>query len=155
MLPHKHLAISTAIGAVAWWHLGTPNALGVALAAGVLPDLDHAVDYAYYHWRGEHRLILPLHGYEYAIVAAALAFAQQDPIIGVATISYLIHLLADQAENRTKRLGYSLLYRAWYGFRLSRISTVPEAAARGREDDLQMLRRLPQRFGLGSKKSSP
>lgn len=152
MLPHKHVAISTLVGAVAWWQFGSPTALGVALASGVLPDLDHAVDYAYYHWRGEHRLILPLHGYEYAIAAAALAWVQQNPIVGVAAVSYLIHLLADQTENSTKRLGYSLLFRAWHSFRLDRISTVPEAAARGREDDLRMLRKLPQRLGLGRTK---
>jgi hypothetical protein len=152
MLPHKHVAISTLVGAVAWWQLGTPAALGAALATGVLPDLDHAVDYAVYHWRREHRLILPLHGYEYALVGATLALVWQAPLIGVATLSYLIHLLADQAENRTKGLGYSLLFRVWHRFRLDRISTVPEAAARGREDDLRMLRRLPQRIGWGQKK---
>jgi len=47
MLPHKHVAISTAIGAVAWWQMQTPAAMGVAIAAGVLPDLDHIVDYAF------------------------------------------------------------------------------------------------------------
>jgi hypothetical protein len=151
MLPHKHVAISTIVGAVAWWQLGTPAALGAALVTGVLPDLDHAVDYAYYHWHGEHRLILPLHGYEYAIAGAALALGGEAPLVGVAALSYFIHLLADQAENRTKRLGYSLLFRAWHRFRLDRISTVPEDAARGREDDLRMLRKLPQRLGWGEK----
>lgn len=148
MLPHKHLAISAVIGAVGWWQTGSPIALGAGLAAGVLPDLDHAVDYAYYYWRREHYLIMPLHGYEYAIAAAAIAFARHDLIIGVAAISYFLHLLADQTENRTKWLGYSLLFRAFHRFRLHQISTMPEAAARGREDDLQMLTKLAKRFAI-------
>lgn len=148
MLPHKHLAISTAIGALAWWQLQTPAALGAALAGGVLPDLDHVVDYAYYYWRGAHRLILPLHGYEYAVVAGLFALLQQEPLLGVAAAAYLIHLLADQAENRTKRLGYSLLYRATQHFRLEQISTVPVDAVRGREADLEMLANLGKRLGV-------
>lgn len=148
MLPHKHLALSTAIGAVAWWQLQTPWAMGAALAGGVLPDVDHAVDYAYYYWRRSHRLIMPLHGYEYAIFGGVVAVAQKEPLLGIAAASYLIHLFADQAENRTKPLGYSLLYRAWQRFRLDRISTVPVDAARGREDDLRMLQKLGRRFGL-------
>lgn len=149
MLPHKHLAISTLIGAVAWWQMQTPAAMGAALVAGVLPDLDHAVDYAYYHWSGSHRLILPLHGYEYAVVAGLLALQQKEPLLGIAAVSYLVHLFADQTENRTKALGYSILYRASQRFRLDRISTVPEDAARGREDDLRMLAKLCKRFGFG------
>jgi hypothetical protein len=148
MLPHKHLAISIAVGAAAWWHLQTPAAMGAALVGGVLPDLDHAVDYAYYHWRGKHRLILPLHGYEYAVIAGLVALLRKEPLLGVAAAAYLIHLFADQAENRTKVLGYSVLYRAYQRFQLERISTVPEDAARGREDDFQMLARLFKRLGL-------
>lgn len=148
MLPHKHLAISAAFGAAAWWQTQSPWAMGVAVAAGVLPDLDHAVDYAYYYWKRNHRLILPLHGYEYAAIGGLLAFTQKEPLLGIAATSYLIHLMADQAENQTKRLGYSLLYRASKNFRLDRISTVPEDAARGREDDLQMLLKMAKRIGL-------
>ena len=148
MLPHKHLAISMVIGAAAWWQMQTPTAMGAALVGGVLPDLDHAVDYAYYHWRGTHRLILPLHGYEYAVIAGVTALLRKEPLLGIAAASYLLHVFADQAENRTKVLGYSLLYRAVQRFQLERISTVPEDAARGREDDLQMLANLLKRLGV-------
>lgn len=142
MLPHKHLAISTAIGAAGWWSTGLWQSGAAALAAGVLPDLDHAVDYIYYYFWREHRLFLPLHGYEYGVIGALLALRYQSPVLWVAVFSYFVHLLADQQENRTRIGGYSLLYRAWHRFRLDRISTMPEAAARGRMDDLQMLNQL-------------
>ncbi|MEZ4869896.1 MAG: hypothetical protein R3C14_51695 [Caldilineaceae bacterium] len=146
MLPHKHVLISAAVGAVGWWGTGTPAAGLAALATGVLPDLDHLIDYSYYYWRGDHRIILPLHGYEYAVCGAIVALRNSDQILGVAVFSYLVHLLADQAENRTKLWGYSLSFRLWQRFRLDHISTVPEAAVRGRDDDLAMLKGLLQRW---------
>jgi hypothetical protein len=57
-----------------------------------------------------------------------------------------VHLLADQMENHTHRLGYSLLYRIRHRFRIEEISTVPEAAARGREEDMRSLRALLRRL---------
>jgi len=145
MLPHKHVLISTAVGAVGWWGAGEPAAFVAALSAGVLPDIDHVIDYSYYRWRGEHRLILPLHGYEYALLGAVAAILTDNNILGIAVFSYLIHLLADQAENRTHVWGYSLLCRAWHRFRIEQISTMPEAAIRGRMADLAMLKRLLRR----------
>lgn len=147
MLTHKHAFISMAVGAAGWWATGSPLAdlplIGTAaLAAGTLPDVDHIVDYAYYHQTGEHRLILPLHGYEYAVLGGGVALASGNPIAIVATLSYLIHLLADQMENRTHKLGYSLLFRARHRFRIETISTMPEAAIRGREADLDLLRSI-------------
>jgi hypothetical protein len=146
MLPHKHLAISAVIGAGGWLVTGDVVAAIAALTAGVLPDLDHAVDYTYYHRTGEHRMILPLHGYEYVLVGAAAALMLASPVLWVAAFSYLVHLLADQAENKTQPLAYSLLYRAWHGFRLENLSTVPEAAKRGRDDDLRALANLVARL---------
>ena len=146
MLPHKHALISAAIGVAGWWATRDPRAGAAALAAGVLPDLDHGVDYAYYGLRKRHRLILPLHGYEYAAGAALAALATRNRLLGVAALAYLVHLLADQQENHTHWLGYSLLFRLWHGFRIEAISTVPEAAARGREADLRLLRSLAERL---------
>ncbi len=123
MLPHKHVAVSTAIGAIGWWSTGTPAASGAALLAGVLPDLDHAADYVYYYLRGTHRLILPLHGYEYGVIGAIAAVAYGSTAMWVAVLSYLVHLLADQAENKTRLAGYFLLFRLWHRFRIEEIST--------------------------------
>jgi hypothetical protein len=146
MLPHKHVLISAAVGVVGWWITGRPAALGAALIAGVLPDIDHLIDYSYYRWRGEHRLILPLHGYEFALLGGVLALRSGSRITAIAALSYLIHLLADQAENRTRIWGYAWLFRARHRFRIEQISTVPEAAMQGRVDDMEMLKQLPQRL---------
>lgn len=146
MLPQKHTVISAAIGTVGWWGTGEPAACVVAMATGVLPDLDHIVDYSYYRWRSTHRLILPLHGYEYAFIGTVAALLTGNEILWVATLSYLVHLLADQTENKTHKLGYSLLFRAWRRFRIEEISTVPEAAAQGRTEDMHMLRNLSHRW---------
>ncbi len=147
MLPHKHVVVSTAIGAISWWGTGNPITFGAALLAGVLPDLDHGADYLYYYLRGTHRLILPLHGYEYGIAGAMIAFLYGNTVLWIAVISYFVHLLADQAENKTRPAGYSFLFRLWHHFRIEKISTMPEAAMRGRMNDLQMLEKLWRRFG--------
>jgi hypothetical protein len=142
VLPDKHAIISAAVGIAGWWATGEPAACVAALTAGVLPDIDHICDYSYYRWRGEHRLILPLHGYEFALFGALLALIKGNKILGTAVLSYLIHLLADQSENRTQKWGYSLLFRAWHHFRVEDISTVPDAAIRGRMKDMDLLKSL-------------
>lgn len=142
MLPHKHIVISAALGALALMRTGDPASCVVALAAGTLPDVDHVVDYVYFRRNRVHRLILPLHGYEFAILTGGIALLSGNQIVTVAALSYLIHLLADQVENRTRLWGYLLLFRAWHRFRLEAISTVPEAAIRGRDEDMRRLHRL-------------
>jgi hypothetical protein len=142
MLPHKHAMISAAVGTVGWWATGKPAACMAALIAGVLPDIDHIIDYAYYRWRGVHRLILALHGYEFVLLGTVIALRKRDKVTGIAILSYFTHLLADQSENRTHKLGYSLLFRAWHRFRIEDISTVPEAAVRGRIRDIDWLKNL-------------
>ena len=142
MLPREHAIISASVGALGWWLTGNPAAGAAALAAGVLPDLDHVADYAYYHQRGTHRLILPFHGYEYAALGAGAALLTGNAVLGIAALSYFIHLLADQRVNRTHKLGYSLLFRAWHRFRIEAISTVPEEAKQGRLEDMQQIKKL-------------
>jgi len=137
--------IAATIAAVGWWRTGRPTVAAAALAAGVLPDVDHLVDYAYYYLRRRHRLILPLHGYEYAAAAAGAALMRGSAPWGVAALSYLVHLLADQAENRTRPWGYSLICRAAHGFCIERISTMPADAKRGRMNDMAALKRLLRR----------
>jgi hypothetical protein len=134
------------VGAVCWWSTKVPAAGAAAFIAGVLPDVDHILDYSYYYWRREHRLILLLHGYEFAILSTMVALRTSNTTLGIAVLSYFIHLLADQTENRTHVLGYSLLYRAWHQFRIEKISTVPEAAVRGRMDDISSLQTLLRRW---------
>ena len=145
MLPHKHVIISATVAAVGWWTTWEPAAAVAALTTGVLLDIDHVIDYSYYRWRGDHRLILPLHGYEFALLGTVVALLAGDHILGIAVLSYFIHLLADQSENRTHILGYFLLFRVWYRFRVEDISTVPEAAIRGRMADIDLLKSLLHR----------
>ena len=144
MLPHKHALLSAAVGVTGWWVTGEPAMVGAALIGGVLPDVDHLVDYLYYYRYKEHRLILLFHGYEYVIGGAAIALAASNSILGLAIASYLLHLLADQLENRTHWGAYSVLFRAWHQFQLESLSTVPVDAAQGRMDDLRRLKRLFQ-----------
>ena len=150
MLPHKHAIVSAAIGAVAWMVSGDPIGLPVAVAAGVLPDLDHVADYMYFRRWAAHRLILPLHGYEYALLGGGVVLISGNEIAAAATLCYLIHLLADQVENRTHVSGYWLIFRAWHRFRVEAISTVPEAAMRGREEDMRRLHQWLWRLKGGS-----
>jgi hypothetical protein len=145
MLPHKHALLSAAVGAIGWWTTGEPAACVAALATGVLPDIDHIVDYSYYHWQGVHRLILPLHGYEFALLGTVIALRANNKVLGIAVCAYFAHLVADQLENHTHIWGYSLLFRAWNRFRVEAISTVPEAAVRGRMADIERLKNLLRR----------
>lgn len=143
MLPHKHAVISAAIGTVGWRATDDPAAFVAAMLAGVLPDVDHIVDYEYFRLRKSHRLILPLHGYEYTFLGGVLARRSRNKnILWLATLSYLVHLLADQIENKTRPLAYSLLFRAWHQFRIEEISTVAEDAVQGRMEDMRLLRNL-------------
>lgn len=141
MLPHRHAVISATVGAVAWAQSGDPLAFAAAVAAGIVPDVDHFADYVYFHRRGGHRLILPLHGYEYAALGGGMALISGNQVLAVAVLSYLIHLLADQLENKTRLFGYSLLFRAGHRFRVEAISTMPEAAMRGRDEDMRRLQK--------------
>ncbi|MFN8444477.1 MAG: metal-dependent hydrolase [Caldilineaceae bacterium] len=146
MQPHKHLALSALIGAAGWWWTGEATTGALALAVGVLPDVDHVVDYLVYHRSGEHKLVLLLHGYEYALLAGTVAFTSSNPALAIATLSYLVHLFADQFENHTHWLGYSFLFRAIHRFRIEEISNAPEAAKRGRMQDMAMVRKLLRGF---------
>ena len=142
MIPFKHALLSTTIGMIGWSITGKPAACTAALVAGVLPDLDHVVDYAAYSLEGRHRLILPLHAWEYVLLALLLHWPQVSKVRKTAVIAYVAHLLADQIENQTRLLGYSITYRALHGFRLQALSTMPCAAVAGRLKDMRGLRRL-------------
>lgn len=151
MLPHRHLFISSIVGIGGWALTQDPVALPAAVASGTLPDIDHAADYLWYGLFKEHRLLLPLHGYEYSL--PLVLFSNQWWGMGMAavlTASYLIHLLADQVENQTKPFGYFFLYRLSKRFRLEEISASPVDGANGRLEDFEKLKGLARRFGLMS-----
>jgi hypothetical protein len=143
MMPRRHAAISLGVGFLGWWWTKVPAVLPWSLVAGVLVDLDHVVDYGWYTLRGEHRLILPLHGYEVAFALWWTAKRLLGPRAAIPIVaSYVLHLLGDERENDTRPGSYSLIWRSLHGFRLSALSHDPPAGIRGRQEDLEKLRRL-------------
>ena len=119
MGPVIHTVVSLSIGTAAWVGGASPLAVPVAVAAGVLPDLDHLVDFWDPKDEGRSRYMLrPFHAWEYLLVALILAvgfFSSQ--LLMVAILGYLSHLAIDQLVNRVHPLAYSLAYRVSKGFR--------------------------------------
>jgi hypothetical protein len=91
----------------------------VALAAGVLPDLDHLIDYLDSKDAGRQRhMFRPFHAWEYILLASAVALAfYSNQLFQVAILGYLSHIVIDQLFNRVHPLAYSLAYRVLKGFR--------------------------------------
>ncbi|MDA0735326.1 MAG: hypothetical protein O2860_12225, partial [Chloroflexi bacterium] len=94
-------------------------ALPVALAAGVLPDLDHVIDYLDSRDDGWKRhMFRPFHAWEYLLLASIVALAfYSNQLFLVAIFGYLSHIAIDQLANRAHPLAYTLTYRIMKGFR--------------------------------------
>ncbi|GIW10591.1 MAG: hypothetical protein KatS3mg061_1648 [Dehalococcoidia bacterium] len=119
--PYQHALVSAAL-AVGTYALTRRRAAAVAaLVAGTLIDADHLVDYAICRLTQRRVwLVLPWHGWEYAL--AGLALARRWPVLVPAVASYLVHLAMDQRCNGLGRpLAYSLLWRGWHRFRVERL----------------------------------
>lgn len=148
MLPHRHLLISSIVGIGGWVLTKDARALPAAVASGTLPDLDHGADYVWYGLFREHRLLLPLHGYEWSVPLFFWSRKRWGNCLAtVLTISYLIHLLADQVENQTKPPGYFFFYRLRKRFLLQEISLSPVDGANGRLEDMEKLKKIARRLG--------
>ena len=147
MMPGRHATVSLGVGLLGWWWSRSPASLPLSLAVGTLVDLDHIADYAWYALVKEHRLILPLHGYELAFPlwwTVKQPLGQRAAIVVVA--SYLLHLLSDELGNRTKPGTCSLIWRLVNGFRIESLSRDPAAGIQGRREDLDRLKRLASRL---------
>ena len=118
-----HLAISTAVGGAVWAVTGEPLAVPAAIAAGVLPDADHVLDFYIKYVRRDRRfLFLLFHGWEFlaaGIVLHLTLFSQ--PWALAAVLGYAGQLIADQAANRVKWHTYFITARAALGFRSVRV----------------------------------
>ncbi len=114
-----HVLLSGAAGAAVWAVTGEVNALPAALAAGVLPDLDHLPDYYLRYVRRNWKyLFLLLHGWEYAVVAVVVYAAWvREPWMLAVALGYLTQIGADQVVNRPKWHTYLFTARAFHGFR--------------------------------------
>ena len=123
MKPLAHLALSTAIGGGVWAATGEVNALPAAAAAGVLPDVDHFLDY--YNWyvrRDRRRIIVFLHAWELAAAGALVcAFAVREPWMLAVVLGYAGHVIADQVFNKGYVHTYSFLARSLMRFSAERI----------------------------------
>ena len=119
MTPSGHLLLGGAIGAAVYGTTGSwPGALA-ALAAGVLPDLDHTLDY--YNWlvrHRPHRIFYLFHSWEYlGILVLALVLLAGNPVVLGITLGYASHVASDYLVSRRHVLWYSLIFRAKRGFR--------------------------------------
>jgi hypothetical protein len=118
-----HLALSLGLAALQYWRTRGLLPAAAPLVSGFLVDADHLVDYLLYHrTRAKHaelarrRLVLPLRGWEYLLLAIgfeSLALRGRASTAYGLTLGYLVHLLVDQLDNELLQpLAYSLLYRA-------------------------------------------
>ena len=145
--PRTHVFSSLPLAYLISHRWGWLGAFG-ALAAGVLIDGDHLLDYAWTKIsRARNHFLAPLHGWEVAIGLTVVAgkarrWAEREAVpgrwLGVtgegmlssrrvaavltgAALGMWLHLALDVLGNRPKHIGvYSLGYRAVHGFRRER-----------------------------------
>ena len=117
--------MSTAAGAGAWAVTGEPIALPAAVAAGVLTDLDHLLDYYLFWVRRERRyLVLFLHGWEYLIAGLAVyIFGFREPWLLGAILGYATQIGPDQWVHAARWDTYLITVRASRRFRAKSTST--------------------------------
>lgn len=115
--PRVHLAAAL----ISAWLVSRPRpstrTVLTALAAGVLVDLDHLVDWVWLR-RGPRveRSIVPLHGWEWALL---LYYRASRPVFW----AYLGHLLLDRWLNDVRGWqSYFLTYRALHRFEMKHFS---------------------------------
>lgn len=119
-----HAAASGAVGLGVWAATGDAAAVPAALAAGVLPDLDHLLDYYNWYIRRDHRrLFLLLHGWEYLVAGIAVYVAYlSEPWLLAALLGYATQIGGDQLFNHQRPFTYSLAARAALRFDRRRCS---------------------------------
>jgi hypothetical protein len=98
----------------------------VAVAGGVLPDLDHFLDSRFdakdEHGRNVHMLRV-LHAWEYALALLVLMLTfWYHPLLLAMVLGQASHVILDQLANRPRLLAYSFLYRLRYNFERRRLT---------------------------------
>ena len=114
---HSHLAASAVAGGAVWAGTGEPVTLPLTIAAGVLPDADHLLDYYFRFIRRNKRYqFLLLHGWEYLIAGiAAYLFVWSEPWMLAIVVGYATQIGLDQIAHGKKserRFVYWLTVRA-------------------------------------------
>ena len=141
MGPVGHTVVSVGVGAGIWTTTGSVAALPAAVAAGVLPDVDHLLDYYNWYVKGDTRhLVVAFHAWEYAVVALALVLVVwQSSYLLAAAIAYLGHVVGDQVTHRPiPGLTYSIVYRAY-----TRFDRGPLSGAQPKSLSEMLHRRIP------------
>ena len=125
-----HTVVSLGIGTGVWAATGSLPAVPAAVAAGVLVDSDHVLDYFQWYVKKDlRRVFVLLHGWEYGIAGLALVFAvKYNPVLLGAVLGYLGHLTGDHLANKPDHpLSYSIVYRVYRGFNRGRLFQEGEA----------------------------
>ncbi|MCI0438607.1 MAG: metal-dependent hydrolase [Chloroflexi bacterium] len=126
MGPIGHAVVAAGIGAGVWAATGSPFAVPIAVAGGVLPDVDHFVDYHFdkkdEDGRNWHMFRL-LHAWEYALAGLIVLLGFWfHPLLLALVLGQASHIFLDQLANRPRALAYSFLYRAMYNFERRRLT---------------------------------
>ncbi len=141
-----HLAASTAAGAAVWAGTGEPITLPIAIAAGVLPDADHLLDYYLKFVKKTRRFrFYLLHGWEYLIAGLVIyLFFVNEPWMLAIVTGYATQIILDQISHarETWPLAYFVTYRA-----LTKFRAPPPRRPMGRRDYDSFVQSLP--FGRG------
>jgi hypothetical protein len=129
-----HLTLSILAGGYIAIIYGNGWAILLAILAGVFVDIDHLFDYLLYKrfrnlnlheffpcefFNDWAKVILPFHGFEYAIILIILAFLYPSSQWWLFAISgsLLMHLIYDTISNKPYWPTYFILYRAAKRFR--------------------------------------
>jgi hypothetical protein len=117
--PIGHTLASVGLGGLVWATTGSTLAIPTAVAAGVLVDLDHFIDFFDSKDEGRNcHMFRPFHAWEYFLAALVLlVLFWPNTLFLAALLGYLSHLAIDQLTNRVHPLAYLLVFRASRGFR--------------------------------------
>lgn len=130
MRAEVHGASSIGAGIGVWAVTGDPLALPVAVAGGVLPDLDHALDYYHWYWRRDFRRVyLFLHSWELVVACYLLAALVPAPWSFALAAGYFTQLALDQFGYRVHWYTYLLAARLLLGFDADRV--LPHGVSKG------------------------
>ncbi|HVB96284.1 MAG TPA: hypothetical protein VNG11_01000 [Chloroflexota bacterium] len=118
--PLTHLVVSTGLATLEWIRTGRLAPTIAPLISGFLIDADHLVDFTRYQASGkksEGRIVLPLHGWEYAILLLLARRLFGKGVVEGLLLGYVGHLVVDQFTNTTTHpLTYFVSFRWWRGF---------------------------------------
>ena len=125
--PVGHTAVSVGVAAAAWAGTGSPLAVPVAAATGVLTDVDHVIDYFnLFVRRDDRRVFVVFHAWEYSLLSILIVLGVwYHPLLLAAALGHLGHVTADHLANRP---AHSIAYRTAVGFDWRRLFGEPPAS---------------------------